>query len=104
LIFHSDQGSQFAALGFGQACRDARIAQSMGSKGCAYDNAVAESFFATLKKAARPPPKLANAAQADLGVFAYIEGFFNPIGRHSTLGMLSPREFENKHSETLTPD
>ena len=50
LVFHSDQGSQFVALGFGQACRDAGIAQSMGSKGCAYDNAVAESFFATLKK------------------------------------------------------
>ena len=104
LVFHSDQGSQFVALGFGQACRDAGIAQSMGSKGCAYDNAVAESFFATLKKELVHRQSWPTRRELTSEVFEYIEGFFNPVRRHSTLGMLSPREFEDKHSETVTTD
>ncbi len=59
LIWHSDQGSQFVSLAFGQQARAAGIAQSMGSKGDCYDNAVAESFFATLKERAHPRPQLA---------------------------------------------
>ena len=65
-IHHSDAGSQYVSLGFGQAARDAGIAISMGSKGDAYDNAVAESFFATLKKELDPPPLLANQTRARL--------------------------------------
>jgi putative transposase len=95
LIHHSDQGGQYVSLGFGQKARDAGIAVSMGSKGCAYDNAVAESFFATLKK--ELIRRRAWPARRELigEVFEYIEAFYNPIRRHSTLGYLSPVQFEN---------
>jgi putative transposase len=66
LVHHSDQGSQFVSLAFGQKARDAGIAVSMGSKGCAYDNAVAESFFATVKERARAPAFLADTARTHL--------------------------------------
>ena len=96
LVFHSDQGSQFVALGFGQACRDAGIAQSMGSKGCAYDNAVAESFFATLKKELVHRRSWPTPREMTGEIFEYIEAFYNPRRRHSTLGMLSPVDYENR--------
>jgi putative transposase len=95
LVFHSDQGSQFVALGFGQACRDAGIAQSMGSKGCAYDNAVAESFFATLKKELVHRRSWPTRRELTSEIFDYVEAFYNPRRRHSTLGMLSPVDYEN---------
>lgn len=66
-IHHSDQRSQYVALGFGQQAGDAGIAVSMGSRGDAYDNAVAERFFATIKKGARAPPVMANPTGAELG-------------------------------------
>jgi putative transposase len=94
LIWHSDQGSQFVSLAFGQQARAAGIAQSMGSKGDCYDNAVAESFFATLKKELihrRPWPI---KAELRTEVFDDIETFYNRRRRHSTLGNLSPAEFE----------
>ena len=96
LVFHSDQGSQFVALGFGQACRDAGIAQSMGSKGCAYDNAVAESFFATLKKELVHRRSWPTRRELIGEVFEYIEAFYNRVRRHSTLDYLTPLEFENR--------
>ena len=92
LIHHSDQGSQYVALGFGQQARDAGIAVSMGSKGDAYDNAVAESFFATIKKELvhrQPWPSRRDLSSA---VFEYIEAFYNRQRRHSTLGYLSPED------------
>jgi putative transposase len=84
------------ALGFGQACRDAGIAQSMGSKGCAYDNAVAESFFATLKKELVHRRSWPTRREMTGEIFEYIEAFYNPRRRHSTLGMLSPVDYENR--------
>ncbi len=95
LVHHSDQGSQYVSLGFGQAARDAGIAVSMGSKGDAYDNAVAESFFATLKKelAYREGP-WRTRRELSSAVFDYIEVFYNRERRHSTLGYYSPNEFE----------
>lgn len=102
LVHHSDQGAQYVSLGFGQAARDAGIAVSMGSKGDAYDNAVAESFFATLKKELvyregpwRTRRELATA------VFDYIEVFYNRERRHSTLGYYSPLEFEQNGSPSI---
>jgi putative transposase len=95
LIHHSDQGSQYVSLAFGQAARDAGIARSMGSKGDCYDNAVAESFFATLKKKLVNRRSWPNRRELTGEVFEYIEAFYNRIRRHSTLGMLSPLEFEN---------
>jgi len=76
----------------------------MGSNGCAYDNAVSESFFATLKKELVHRWSWPTRRELTGEVFEYIEGFFNPRRRHSTLGMLSPAEFEDKHSEILTTD
>jgi len=101
LIHHSDQGSQFVSLAFGLAARDAGIAVSMGSRGDAYDNAVAESLFATLKKELVRRRSWPTRRELIGEVFEYIEAFYNPIRRHSTLGYLSPVDFENN---TLTAD
>ena len=94
LIHHSDQGSQFVSLGFGQACAKAGIARSMGSRGDCYDNAVAESFFATLKKELIRRQSWPTRAELRTAVFDYIEIFYNATRRHSTLGMLSPTQYE----------
>lgn len=94
LIHHSDHGSQYVSLAFGRAARQAGIAVSMGSRGDAYDNAVAETFFATLKKELvnrRPWP---TRLELQTAVFEYIEAFYNRRRRHSTLGMLSPTAYE----------
>jgi len=94
LVHHSDQGSQYVSLGFGQAARDAGIAISMGSRGDAYDNAVAESFFATLKKELIHRRSWPTRRELGSAVFEYIEAFYNRQRRHSTLSMLSPAEYE----------
>jgi putative transposase len=100
-IHHSDHGGQFIGLTFGQACHDAGIAQSMGAVGSCFDNAVAETFFATLTKECllHDAPKLwATRAELRSAVFEYIEGFYNPVRLHSTLGMRSPAEYEADHA------
>jgi putative transposase len=94
LIHHSDQGSQYVSLAFGQAAREAGIARSMGSKGDCYDNSVAESFFATLKKELVHRRSWPTRRELASEVFDYIEAFYNRRRRHSTLGMLSPADFE----------
>ncbi len=75
---------------------DSGIAVSMGSKGDAFDNAVAESFFATLKKELVHRRSWPTRRELGSEVFKYIEGFYNRQRRHSTLGMLSPLKFENR--------
>jgi putative transposase len=100
LIHHSDQGSQYVALGFGQQARDAGIAVSMGSKGDAYDNAVAESFFATLKKELVHRQSRPSRRDLSSAVFDYIEAFYNRQRRHSTLNYLSPEEYEREQKTT----
>jgi putative transposase len=94
LTFHSDQGSQFVSLDFGKAARAAGIAQSMGSKGDCFDNAVAESFFATLKKELIHRQSWPTKAELRTEVFDYIEVFYNRQRRHSRLGGLSPVRYE----------
>ena len=89
------------SLGFGQAARDAGIAVSMGSKGDAFDNAVAESFFATLKKELVHRRSWPTRRELISEVFDYVEAFYNRQRRHSTLGYLTPEEFENS---TLADD
>jgi putative transposase len=101
LIHHSKQGSQYVSLAFGQAASEAGIARSMGSKGDAYDNAVAESFFATLNKELVHRRSWPTRHELASEVFEYIEAFYNRVRRHSTLGMLAPLEFEKR---TLLPD
>jgi putative transposase len=94
VVHHSDRGSQYASLAFGATLRDSGVLASMGSRGDAYDNAAAESFMATIKKELiyRKTFKTRNAAR--LAIFDYIERFYNPLRRHSTLGQKSPIDYE----------
>ena len=85
---------QYVSLIFGERCRNAGVQLSMGSKGDAYDNAVAESFFASLEKDLLRRRSFATRDEARTAVFDYIETFYNPIRLHSTLGYLSPVEYE----------
>ncbi|MBA3261775.1 MAG: IS3 family transposase [Thermoleophilaceae bacterium] len=101
LIHHSDQGSQFVSLAFGQACGKAGIARSMGSRGDCFDNAVAESFFATLKKELIRRQSWPTRAELRQAVFEYLELFYNSTRRHSTLGMRSPAEHEQIHLDKI---
>ena len=101
LIHHSDQGSQYVSLAFGRAASDAGIAVSMGSRGDAYDNAVAETFFATLKKELVNRRSWPLRLELQSAVFEYIEAFYNRQRRHSTLGMLSPATYEQLHLSPL---
>lgn len=94
LLHHSDQGSQYASEAFQRLLRDLGVTCSMSRSGNVWDNAVMESFFSTLKteRTNRHHYPTRNAARAD--VFDYIERFYNPLRRHSTLGNLSPIAFE----------
>jgi putative transposase len=94
LIHHSDQGSQYVSLAFGRAAHQAGIAVSMGSRGDAYDNAVAETFFATLKKELVNRRTWPDRLELQSATFEYIEAFYNRRRRHSTLNMLSPANYE----------
>ncbi len=102
LIHHSDQGSQYVSLAFGRAAREAGIAVSMGSRGDAYDNAVAETFFATIKKELVNRRSWPSRVELQSAVFEYIEAFYNRRRRHSTLGMLSPTDYEQLRLSTLS--
>jgi putative transposase len=95
LIHHSDQGSQYTSLVFTRRCRSVGIDVSMGSRGDCFDNAVLESFHATIKKDLIHRRSWPTQAEARTAIFNYIEAFYNRRRRHSTLGMLSPLEFEN---------
>ena len=95
LVHHSDRGSQFTSLIFTRRCRSVGIDISMGSRGDCFDNAVLESFHASIKKDLIYRRSWPTKAEARTAVFGYIESFYNRRRRHSTLGMLSPMEFEN---------
>jgi putative transposase len=97
LVHHSDRGTQYTSLAFGRRAREAGIALSMGSTGDAYDNAMAESFFASLETELLDRTSFRTRADARLAVFDYIEAFYNPIRRHSALAYLSPAEFERRY-------
>ena len=94
VIHHSDQGCQYTSLAFGRRCREAGIRPSMGSVGDAYDNAMCESFFATLECELLDRQRFRTPADARLAVFDFIEGWYNPRRRHSALDYLSPISFE----------
>jgi putative transposase len=103
LVHHSDRGTQYTSLAFGRRCREAGISLSMGSTGDAYDNAMAESFFASLETELLDRTTFRTRADARLAVFDYIEAFYNPTRRHSALDYLSPTDFERRYrSETIT--
>jgi putative transposase len=94
VIHHSDHGSQYTSLAFGNRCQEAGLRPSMGSVGDCYDNALCESFFATLECELLDRQTFQNPREARLSVFEFIEGWYNPHRRHSALGYLSPLQYE----------
>jgi putative transposase len=94
VIHHSDQGSQYTSLAFGKRCSEAGVRPSMGSVGDAYDNAMCESFFATLECELLDRRRFASQAEARMACFSFIEGWYNPVRLHSALGYRSPMTYE----------
>jgi putative transposase len=94
VIHHSDQGCQYTSLAFGARCRAAAVRPSMGSVGDCYDNAMCESFFATLECELLERRPIGTRAVMRRMVFEFIEGWYNTRRRHSSLGYLSPANFE----------
>jgi len=99
VIHHSDQGSQYTSVAFGKRCEDMGVRPSMGSVGDAYDNAMAESFFATLECELIDRRVWQTKTEARLALFTYIEGWYNPRRRHSALGHVSPTIFEQRFAD-----
>jgi putative transposase len=106
VIHHSDQGSQYTSIAFGLRCKEAGVRPSMGSVGDAYDNAMCESFFATLECELLDRRKFQTKAEARMAIFQFIEGWYNPGRRHSALGYMSPINYErsaNGRLESVSP-
>ena len=95
VIHHSDQGTQYTSIAFGQRCREAGVRPSMGSVGDCFDNALCESFFATLECELLDRRRFRTQSEARMAVFEFLEGWYNLHRRHSSLGYLSPAEFES---------
>ena len=102
VIHHSDQGSQYTSVAFGKRCGEAGVRPSMGSVGDAYDNAMAESFFSTLEAELLSRRRFASQAEAKMACFSYIEGWYNPVRLHSSLGYRSPIAYETDMQPVLT--
>jgi putative transposase len=96
VIHHSDQGCQYTSIAFGRRCREAGVRPSMGSVGDCFDNALCESFFATLECELLDRQRFKTQVEARLAVFEFIEGFYNASRRHSALGYLSPIQYERR--------
>ena len=101
VIHHSDHGCQYTSYAFGKRCREAGVMPSMGTVGDAYDNAMAESFFATLEREVLNRRRFKTQAEAQMAIFDWLEGWYNPHRRHSSLGYRSPVNYERHalHSE-----
>ena len=97
-VHHSDRGSQYTSAAFGSRCRAAGVRISMGSVGDCYDNAMCESFFATLECELIGRRRFQTRDEAGLAVFEFIEGFHNRRRRHSSIGHVSPVVFEERHA------
>src|SRR3954447_11373392 len=85
---------QYTSLAFGKRCKEAGVRPSMGSVGDAYDNALCESFFATLECELLEHRRFASQVEARIACFSFIEGFYNPVRLHSALGYRSPMAYE----------
>jgi putative transposase len=101
VIIHSDQGSQFGSDEFNRWCKDNRLSPSMSRRGNCWDNAVAESFFSSLKSEQIKKRIYQTRAEAKSEIFDYIEGFYNRVRRHKHLDQLSPHEFERQRQTAL---
>jgi putative transposase len=96
VIHHSDHGCQYTSYAFGKRCREAGVMPSMGTVGDAYDNAMAESFFATLEREVLSRRRFKTQAEAKMAIFDWLEGWYNPHRRHSSLGYRSPVNYERQ--------
>lgn len=100
VIHHSDQGCQYTSISFGLRCKQEGVKPSMGSVGDCYDNAMCESFFATLECELLQRTRFKTRAEAELQVFEFIEGWYNPHRRHSSLDYQSPMQYELNNRAT----
>ena len=91
------ESGQYTSYAFGKRCREAGVMPSMGSTGDAYDNAMAESFFATLECEVLNRRRFQSQTEARMVIFQWLEGWYNPHRRHSALGYLSPINYERRH-------
>jgi putative transposase len=98
VIHHSDHGCQYTSYAFGKRCQEAGVMPSMGTVGDCYDNAMAESFWATLEREVLSRTRFKTQAEAKTAIFTWIEGWYNPHRRHSSLGYRSPMNYEHPRS------
>ncbi len=101
VIHHSDQGCQYTSIAFGSRCRVAGVRPSMGSVGDCFDNAMCESFFATLECELLERSRFQTQAEARPAVFDFIEGWYNTHRRHSSLDFDSPMDYERRHGSVV---
>ena len=99
VVHHSDQGSQYTSIAFGARCKEAGVRPSTGSVGDVYDNALCESFFATLECELLDRRSFRSHAEARMAIFEFVEGFYNRRRRHSALGYQSPAAFEDNQGQ-----
>src|SRR5262245_60811107 len=99
VIHHSDQGTQYTSVAFGARCEAAGVKPSMGSVGDCYDNAMCESFFATLECELLERSTFRTKAEAEAVVFQFLEGWYNPHRLHSSLGYVSPINYEKAYHQ-----
>ena len=104
VVHHSDQGSQYTSIAFGNRCRNAGVRPSTGSVGDCYDNAMCESFFATLECELLDRRRFRSHAEARMAVFEFIEGWYNPRRRHSAISYLSPINYERSQLPPAHPN
>jgi len=104
VIHHSDHGAQYTGIALGRTLKEPGILGSMGTVGDALDNAVAESFFATLETESLDRYNWCSRQELASAIFEYIEGFYNHRRRHSTLGYLSPLDYERRWAITQRSD
>jgi putative transposase len=97
------ESTQYTSLAFGNRCREAGVRPSMGSVGDAYDNALCESFFASLECELLARRRFVSHAEARMALFSYIEGWYNPLRLHSALGYRSPVSYEKEEEAFTTP-
>ncbi len=99
VVHHSDQGTQYTSIAFGLRCKEAGVRPSMGSRGDCFDNALCESFFATLECELLDRRRFRTQAEAKMAIFEFLEGWYNPHRRHSALDYESPVSYERKSQD-----
>ncbi|MFI0350921.1 transposase [Actinomadura sp. 9N407] len=101
-VLHSDHGCQYTSWAFGRRLREASLLGSMGTVGDCFDNAMMESFWGTMQLELLDVKEWPSRAELAAAVFEWIECWYNPFRRHSSIGMLSPVTFEEQHQTSQT--